>query len=75
MTDLEYLKHITLVPGKRFVSFPSSDMISSLDDCKMDVKSFVFIKTPRIEKVINARQHFLSVLSSVFKHFLLFDIS
>jgi hypothetical protein len=25
----------------------------------MDVKSFVFIKTPRIENVINARQHFL----------------
>ena len=39
----------------------------------MDVKSFVFIKTPRIENVINARQHFLSVLSSVFfRNFLFF---
>lgn len=38
----------------------SSDVIRSLEDCKMDVKSFVFIKAPRIENVINARQHFFA---------------
>lgn len=47
----------------------SSDVIRSLEDCKMDVKSFVFIKSPRIEKVINARQHFFRILSSAFRHF------
>ena len=47
----------------------SSDVIRSLEDCKMDVKSFVFIKSPRIEKVINARQHFSRILSSAFRHF------
>lgn len=35
----------------------------------MDVKRFVFIKAPRIENIINARQHFLTDMSSVFYKF------
>lgn len=47
-----------------------SDVISLLEDCKMDVKSFVFIKVPRIEHIINARQHILIILSSAFIFFI-----
>lgn len=50
----------------------SSDVISSLEHCKIDIKSLVFIKAPRIGNIINARQHFLTILSSVFMIFLIF---
>ncbi len=36
----------------------------------MVVKRFVFIKAPRIENMINARQHFLIVLSGIFYAFM-----
>lgn len=40
-------------------------MMNSLEHYKIDVKSFVFIKAPRIEHIINARQHFVMIMSSL----------
>lgn len=55
---ITHIKRIAFAGGKVNIS----KSIYEIENCKMDVKNFVFIKIPHIENTINVRQHFLIYL-------------
>ena len=63
-----FLERVKALPMRCFAQ-KLSDVIRSLELFKIDVKIFVFIKAPRIENIINARQHILNDMSSAFYKF------